>query len=321
MRIGTLVCTLLSLFFGAVHASAQDWPAQPIALVHGFGAGGNADSIARVLAEHLSRTVGASVVVEAKAGAGGRLATEAVSRARPDGYTITLLTGAHTASAALYGKLKYDPVESFAFISLVGKFPFVVATRAEGRVTSMEGLARIIREHPGSLTFSSVGFGSTQHLTGELLALSAGGKLTHVPYRGGTQPLTDLLGGQIDLIVDSLTVAAPGIEAGTLKGLGVTSKDTWPTLPNVLPIARVIPGFEVISWVGLAAPSGTPPAIIEKIRAGVVAATQDPDVLRRLATLGVSPGMSTSQEMRDFVASEIARWNTVIDQSGLSRPN
>ena len=199
---------------------ADPWPQRPITLIHGFGAGGNADSISRLVAAALSELLEVSVVVDAKPGAGGNIASEYVSRAAPDGYTLILLTGGHAVSAALYKKLRFDPVDSFTFVSLVGTFPFVVATRTDSPIKDLADLIAISRQSPGKLSFSSVGFGSTQHLTGELLALSAGGKLTHIPYRGGMQPLTDVLAGQIDLIVDTITVTGPAIKAGTLEGVG-----------------------------------------------------------------------------------------------------
>lgn len=318
MRL-TIIALAVLAALGISMARAQEWPSRPVTLVQGFGAGGNTDSIARVLAEALSRALGASFIVEAKPGAGGRLASEAVAKAAPDGHTLVLLTGAHASSAAMHRKLRYDPLDSFAFVSLVGRFPFVIATRPDGPVRSLEDLVRVIREEPGKLTYSSAGFGSVQHLTGELLSLSAGGKLTHVPYRGGTQPLTDLMGGQIDLIFDTLTATIPGIEAGTLRGLAVTSRAPWPAIPTVPPVASRLPSFEVISWVGLAAPAKTPKAVIDKLRAALDAAARDPDVQRRLTALGVETGFSTPEEMRVFIEDQVKRWNAVIDQAGLQR--
>ena len=196
-----ILTTAAMTFLVASTAQAQSWPQRSITLIHGFGAGGNADSISRLVANALSESLGVSVIVDAKPGAGGNIASEFVSRAASDGYTLILLTGGHAVSAALYKKLRFNPVDSFTFVSLVGTFPFVVATRADSPVADLASLIATIRQQPGKLSFSSVGFGSTQHLTGELLALSAGGKLTHIPYRGGMQPLTDVLAGQIDLIV------------------------------------------------------------------------------------------------------------------------
>jgi tripartite-type tricarboxylate transporter receptor subunit TctC len=222
-------------------------------------------------------------------------------------------------SAALYSKLRFDPVESFAFVSLVGTFPFVVATRPDSPIKTLSDLVETAQKQPGRLSFSSVGFGSTQHLTGELLALAANGKLTHVPYRGGMQPLTDVLGGQIDLIVDTITVTGPAIKAGTLRGLGVSSAAPWPALPDVPPIAARLPGFEVKSWIGIAAPAGTPPAILARLNEVLAKAVADPAFAARLDLLGIRAESSTPDGMKAFVAAEIGRWNDVVEKAGLEK--
>ncbi len=300
---------------------ADPWPQRPITLIHGFGAGGNADSISRLVAAALSESLGVSVVVDAKPGAGGNIASEYVSRASPDGYTLILLTGGHAVSAALYKKLRFNPVDSFTFVSLVGTFPFVVATRADSPIKDLADLIAISRQSPGKLSFSSVGFGSTQHLTGELLALSAGGKLTHIPYRGGMQPLTDVLAGQIDLIVDTITVTGPAIKAGTLKGLGASSSSPWPSLPGVPTIASQLPGFDVKSWIGIALPAGAPPEVVAKLNESLRKAVSDPAFQGRLELLGIRAEFSTPDATQAFVASEIKRWSEVIDRAGVEKVN
>jgi tripartite-type tricarboxylate transporter receptor subunit TctC len=309
--------SLVSAF--APVGAAEGWPQKTITLMHGFGAGGNADSISRLVAAALAEQLGTTVIVDAKPGAGGNLVSDLVSRAAPDGHTLILLTGGHAVSAALYKKLRFDPVEGFAFVSLVGTFPFVVATRAGSPIANLAGLIAQAKAQPGKLSFSSVGFGSTQHLTGELLALAAGIKLTHVPYRGGMQPLTDVLGGQIDVIVDTITVTGPAIQGGTLQGLGVSSAQPWPTLPNVPPIATQLPGFDVKSWIGIAAPAGTPTPVIARLNEALRKIVEDASFQQRLDQLGVRAQATSPVEMRDFVRSEISRWKGVIDQAGLQQ--
>lgn len=310
---------LLTVMIASPVAAADQWPQKPITLMHGFGAGGNADTISRLVAAGLAEKLGATVTVDAKPGAGGNLASELVSRAAPDGHTLILLTGGHAVSGALYKSLRFDPVQAFSFVSLIGTFPFVVATRADSPITDLSGLIAAAKAAPGKLTFSSVGFGSTQHLVGELLSLSADIKLTHVPYRGGMQPLTDLLGGNIDLIVDTITVTRQGINGGTLRGLGVTSTEPWPALPNVPPIGSRIPGFEVISWIGIAAPAGTPAPVIARLNDTLRAMVDDATFQKKLDDLGVRAKATSPTEMRDFVAGEITRWHGVIDRAGLAR--
>ncbi|MBN8938147.1 MAG: tripartite tricarboxylate transporter substrate binding protein [Rhizobiales bacterium] len=313
------VAAILSSALAPRTAAAQAWPSRPLMLVHGFGAGGNADSISRVMANALTGELGEQVVVEAKPGAGGNLASEQVTRAQPDGHTIILLTGGHAVSAALYKTLRFKPVDDFAFASLVATFPFLIATRAESPLKSIADVVAAARQEPGKLTFSSVGFGSTQHLTGELFAGTAGVKLTHVPYRGGMQPLSDLISGRIDLVVDTITVTGAAIRAGTIRGLGVTSPQAWPALPEVPPVAGTLPGFQVPSWIGIAAPAATPPAVIAKLNAAIGAALQSDKVKEQLGFLGVKPEGSTPDGMKAFVAAEIARWQGVVEKAGLER--
>lgn len=315
---------ILSVFVALMLASIQacaagEWPDRPIVLIHGFGAGGNADTIARVVAEALTERLHATIVVEAKPGAGGISASDFVARAAPDGYTLTLLTGGHAASAALNTKLRFSPVDSFSFVSLVGKFPFVIATRADGPIKTLGELVAMVRQKPDNLSFSSVGFGSTQHLAGELFAQAAGGRLTHIPYKGGMQPVADVLAGRVDLIVDSITVTGPSIKAGSLRGLGITSAKPWPLMPEVPPIDTVLPGFEVMSWIGIAAPAGLPEPIASRLNTALNEITRTKAFQARMEQLGVIAEGSSAAEMKSFISSEIKRWNQVVDTAGIAR--
>ncbi|MDT2021431.1 tripartite tricarboxylate transporter substrate binding protein [Methylocella sp. CPCC 101449] len=315
----SVVAGLLASAAGSQSLLAQDWPRKPIVLVHGFGAGGNADSIARVMAGELSTALGQQVVVEAKPGAGGNIASENVARSEPDGYRIIMLTGGHAVSAALYKSLRFNPVDDFAFVSLVATFPFVIATHLQSPIKSIGDLIAAAKKEPGKFTFSSVGVGSTQHLTGELFAELAGIKLTHVPYRGGMEPLSDLMGGRIDLMVDSITVTGEAIRSGTIRGLGVTSREPWPGLTQVTPIAATLPGFEVRSWNGIAAPAGTPPDVMARLNGAIAKALQVPKVREQLGFLGVQPEATPPEAMRSFIASEITRWKGIVDKAGIQR--
>ena len=314
-----ILAGLGALLLASLPAQAQSWPERPITLIQGFGAGGNADTIARLIATPLSEALGRPVVVEARTGAGGNIASEAVARAQPDGHTLILLTGGHTASAALYRALRFDPVADFAFISTVAVFPFVVATRADGPIQNLAGLIEQARRDPGGVTFSSVGVGSTQHLAGELLAQTAGVRMTHVPYRGGTQPLTDLLSGRIDLMVDSITVTGGGIRAGTVRALGITSREAWPLLDAAPTVAATLPGFEVLSWVGLAAPARTPQPIVDRLHAEVSRILASAEMQERLARVGTLARASTPAEMRAMVTAQVAQWQRVVEAAGIER--
>ncbi|VCU68139.1 Tripartite tricarboxylate transporter family receptor [Pigmentiphaga humi] len=298
-------------------AAAQPaYPAKPITLVHGFGAGGNADVVARLMARKLQEALGQPVVVEIKTGAGGAIATDYAAKAAPDGYTLVMLTGAHTVTGALRKNLPYDSVKDFAFISTVSSFPFVVAVRAEHPARTLKELLDSAKK--GQVTFSSVGVGSTQHMVGELLGASAGVPLQHIPYRGGGAPIQAVLAGDVDVLSDTLTVATPHIESGKLRALAVTSAAEWPSMPGVPPVSATLPGFEVRSWLGLAAPAGTPEPIVQRLNAETRKALASADVQQALGRVGSLATPSSPAEMQDRVRTEIERWNGVIKARQIS---
>ena len=315
----TVLTTLVAAAVPA--AQAQAWPSRPIQLVHGFGAGGNADVIARLVAQKLQDQIGKPVVVEIKSGAGGMIATQAVAKAEPDGHTLVMLTGAHTVSAALRKTLPYDPVHDFTFISTVTAFPFVIAVRADHPAKHLGDLIQMARAASGKISYSSVGVGSTQHLVGELLAGTAGVQLLHVPYRGGGAPVQSVMAGEVDLLIDTPTVAVPHLQAGKLRALGVTSATPWPTLPGVMPVAQTLPQFEVRSWLGLAAPAGLPAPIAQRLNAEVKTLLQRPDVMQTLTLAGSAASYSSSQSMQDMVQNDIARWRSVIARRNIQLEN
>lgn len=296
-------------------AAAADYPVKPITLIHGFGVGGNADSVARVIASAMEKRLGQPVVVESRTGAGGTIASAFVAKAPADGYTLIMLTGGHTASAAMRKALPYDAVTDFAPISTVTTFPFVVAVSAKSSVKTMADLVAGARNRSDAVTFSSVGVGSTQHLTGELLASAAGAKMLHIPYRGGGAPVLSVIAGQVDVLVDTATVAAPQIQAGKLRALAVTSKQGWPQMPNVPSASQTLPGFEVMSWLGLAAPANTSPAIIDTLNATLGRITQDPAVRQTLQRMGSEPAHMAPQGMRDMIERDIQQWKNVVQQA------
>ncbi len=313
---------LTSLVAGALPlANAQTWPNKPIQLVHGFGAGGNADVIARLVAQKLQDQIGKPVVVEIKSGAGGMIATNAVAKAEPDGHTLVMLTGAHTVSAAMRKTLPYHPVNDFTFISTVTAFPFVIAVRADHPAKNLAELIQMAKAANGKISYSSVGVGSTQHLVGELLAGSAGVQLLHVPYRGGGAPVQSVMAGEVDLLIDTPTVALPHVQAGKVRALGVTSATPWTTLPGVVPVAQTLPQFEVRSWLGLAAPAGLAAPIAQRLNAEVKQLLQRPDVIQTLTLAGSAASYSTAQAMQDMVQNDIARWRSVIARRNIQIDN
>lgn len=305
----------LGVFALSCTAAAAAYPESTITLVHGFGAGGNADSVARVVANELEKRLGQTVVVEARTGAGGTIASNYVAKAAPDGYTLIMLTGGHTASAAMQKSLPYDPVNDFATISTITAFPFVVAVSADSPMKSLGDLVVRARSKQDAVTFSSVGIGSTQHLTGELLASAAKAKMVHVPYRGGGAPVVSVIAGDVDVLVDTATVAGPQIKAGKLRPLAVTSSEPWKQLPDVPTASQTLPGFEVMSWLGVAAPAKTPEDIIQQLNATLGEISKDPAVRQTLESMGSEPVHTSPAAMKDMIARDIQQWKKVVSEA------
>jgi tripartite-type tricarboxylate transporter receptor subunit TctC len=305
-------CAALVVAFAAPAIAQDTYPSRPILLTHGFGAGGNGDVISRIVGEAISPRLGQPVVIEPRPGAGGNTASARLVKSDPDGYTLISLTGGHAVSAAIYKSLPFDPVADFQFISNYGFQAFMIAVKKDNPIKSIADLIAAAKAAPGKLTYSSVGIGSTQHLAGELFCAMAGIKMTHVPYRGGSAPMTDLLGGQIDVSVDSITVIEPQMRAGTVQALGVTSGDKWWSLPDVTPVAATVPGYDVRTWLGLAAPKGTPAPVVAKLNAAVRDGLADKQVDERLRKVGMDVRPGSPDELRALVASQIANWKKVV---------
>lgn len=320
MRVAAGLLLLSVLTQGASVAAADEaYPSRPISLVHGFAAGGNADVISRIMADQLSKDLGQPVVVEAKPGAGGNIASAFVAKAPPDGYTMQLLVGGHTVSAALYKKLQFDPVKDYAFVSTVAQFPFFIAVKA-GAYPSLQGLIAKAKEKPGGLNFGSAGVGTTQHLTGELLAQRTGTRFTHIPYQGGPATITAVLRGDVDFIVETGTVIKSQAAAGLIDILAVSSRERWMHAPNVPTISETVaPDFDVISWTGIGVPAGTPAAVVERLNAEVGRALTVPMVQERLRTLDSEPAPSSGAAMGALIARQIETWTRVVEQAGLEK--
>jgi tripartite-type tricarboxylate transporter receptor subunit TctC len=301
-----------ALLVGPVLAQGA-YPDKPITLIQGFGTGGNSDTIARIIAPGLAKELGQQIIVEAKTGAGGNIASAAVAKSAPDGYTLILLTGGHAVSAAVYSKLTFNPVDDFEWISLVTQFPFAVSVSAESKFKTLADVIAAAKAAPDTISYTSVGIGSTQHLSGELFASMAGVRMTHVPYKGGAGPLQDILGGRVDVMFDSITVTKAQMEAGKLRALGVTSLKPYKLLPGVPPVADTIPGYEVTSWTGLAAPKGTSPEIQKRLHTALLKVLADPEVISKLENTGglVTPSSSGAQ-MKQYISGQIAKWRKVL---------
>jgi len=302
-------------------AAAQTYPNRPIRLLHGFAAGGAADTMARIVSDSLSKRLGQPVLVEAKPGAGGNLAADAVARSAPDGYTIGLVTGAHAISGALYKQLAYSPTDSFDMLSTMVYYALVIAVRADHQAKTLADLIAMAKAKPDGLSYGSVGFGSTHHLAGELLNITAGTKMVHVPYRGDSLTVTSLLAGDVPVIVGTTVLLAGQIESGAIRGLAVTSHARTKLLPNV-PSAQEggVKGYDVRTWAGLLVPKGTPPDIVKRLNAEIQSMLEDPATKAALETAtGGEVRGSTPDEMRALVSSEIDKWSKVIGDAGIPR--
>ncbi len=311
----TAVAVLVAAVFAACGASAQTYPTRPITLLIGFGAGGNADVISRLIAAPMSESLGQQVVVEPHPGAGGNIAAERAARAKPDGYTIILLPSGHAVSAGLYKHLPFDPLNDFAWISMTTSFTFVISVRADSPYKTLADVIAAAKANPGKLSFSSVGIGSTQQLCGELFKSMAGVNMIHVPYKGGTAPLTDLLGGQIDVMVDTNTVTTPQLRAGKIRGLGESADKPWPGLPGVPPIAQTLPGYNVLGWTSIAGPKGIPAPIVARLNQEIHKALANPTVKARIEDMGNVVSPSTPEEMRKLAQTDIVKFKKVITEA------
>lgn len=321
MRLVIAVATAIALVApaSAQEKPAEKYPSRPVTLSHGFGAGGNSDTVARILAPVLAERLGQQVIVEPRVGAGGNMATERTVKAAPDGYTLIVLTGGHAVSGALYKALPFHPVDDLQMLSTLIYFPFIISVRKDHRFQTLADLVAEAKAKPKTITFSSVGVGSTQHLAGELLASLAGIELVHVPYRGGQAPVTDLLGGRIDVMIDTLTVTRPQLDAGTIRGLAVTSPKPWPGLAGIPAAADTVKGYDVRSWMGVATTKGVPQPIVKQLNADILYALQQPQVRDKLEAIGNEVKGSTPEEMRDWIAGEVAKWRKVIDDAKVER--
>jgi tripartite-type tricarboxylate transporter receptor subunit TctC len=300
-------------------AQAQDFPAKPLKLVTPFPPGGSADVIARLAAQALQENLGQPVVVDNRGGAGGLVGTDYAAKQPPDGYTLVLITGAYPVQAAMLKSMPFDPLKDVAMVSMLTSYPFVISVRPDSRFHSMADLIAYAKANPGKLNFPSSGIGTVHHLSGELLNAMAGIEMTHVPFRGGASPLTEVLSGRVDLLLEAMTLSIGQIRSGKLRALAVTSRERWPALPDVPTVAETVPGYEVNSFIGLGASGGTPEALVARLNGEVRKALANPTVHKRFVELGGAPGASSPGEMHDFIAREIAKWKSVIAARKIER--
>ena len=305
-----VVAVLLATAFCAV---AQEYPSRPVRLLVGFPPGGNVDVVARIVAQKMGEGLGRTVVVETRAGAGGIIANDLATKATPDGYTLLMVSGAHVTQAATQKKLPYDPLRDFRWISTVVSYPIVIVVRVDSRFRSLDELIAHVKSNPRRFNYPTPGMGTVYHLTGEMLNAMAGIEMNAVPFRGGAEPILELLSGRMEMLFDALTNAYPYIQSGKFRPLAVSSLERSPVLPNVPTIAQSVPGYEATSFLGVAAPRETPPAVVERLNREIRRVVTLPDINQRFAEMGGTPRPSSPAEMERFVESEIAKWKRVVE--------
>ena len=297
-------------------ARAQGYPSRSIRLILGYPPGGSADITARLTAQWLGERLGQQVIVESRAGGGTNIATEAVINAPPDGYTLLLVAPANAINATLYEKMNHVFLRDIMPISGLIRFPNVVVVNPDVPVKSIPELIAYAKANPGKLNMASSGNGSTIHVSGELFKMMTGVNMIHVPYRGGALALTDMIGGQVQVMFDNIPTAMEHVRSGKLRGLAVTGAGRSETLPDLPTVADFVPGYEATSWYGLGAPKGTPAEIIEKLNREVNAILADPKTKARFAELGASLLPGSAADFGKLVADETEKWGKVVKFSG-----
>jgi tripartite-type tricarboxylate transporter receptor subunit TctC len=310
-----LLAFLLAL--SSATGARAEYPERPIRMIVPFPPGGVTDVVARITAEKLTADLGQQVIVENKAGAGSVIGSEAVAKSAPDGYTILFTTPAHTINAALRAAMSYDTEKDFAPISIVGQVPMLLISHPSLPVTDFPTFVDYARKNPGKINVSHAGNGTLPHVMMELLMVKERMQVTNVPYRGAAPALADLVAGQVQAKLDTYTTAGPFIADKRLRPLAITSARRLKQLPDVATVMEFVPGFEGYLWMGIVAPTGTPPAILDKLAAAAKRAVALPAVQARFDTDGVEPVGSTPAEFKAQIAREIAQWRDLARQADI----
>ena len=310
---------LMMLCVSVAAAHAQNYPTRPIRIIVAYTPAGTTDILARAVGQKMTEAWGQTVIVDNRPGANGNIGTEISAGATPDGYTILMATAAtHGINNTLYPGLKWDAVKSFAPISLVAQVPNILVVNNALPVKSVKELIVYGNANPGKLNHGSPGLGSTGHLSAELFKASAGLKMTHVPYKGSAPTLADLIGGQIQVVIDNIPPYLPQVQAGKIRALAITTAQRSPAAPNLPTMQEAgIAGYEAGSWFGLLAPVGTSKDIVQKLSVETRRILQLPDIKERLSAQGAEPAGGTPEEFAAFIRVEQAKWRKVIEQANI----
>jgi tripartite-type tricarboxylate transporter receptor subunit TctC len=314
-----LVALFVATAAGVLHlqATAADaYPTKPIRMLVPFAPGGGTDIMARLIAANMSAALGQQVIVDNRAGGGGTIGAETAVRATPDGYTIIMVSGSYGTNAALY-KLPYDPVKDIQTIVMIGESGFVLALHPSVPAKTVPELIAHAKANPGKLNYASTGTGGITHLTSELFDLMAGTKMTHIPYKGTGPALSDLLGGQVQLIFGSMPATIPHARSGKLRGIGVTTAKRAGPLPDVPAIGEFVKDYEAVLWYGLWGPKGLPKPVIARWNEGVARILQTPEMQKRLAGDGVEPAGGPPEQFQKAIARDVEKWRKVVKAANI----
>ena len=312
------VIALFALVLAAFPAAAQQYPARPIRVLIPFTAGSAADIIARAMEPQMREKLGQALVIDNRGGAGGNIAAELTAKSAHDGYTLMMATiGTHAINYSLYSKLPFHPVRDFTPIGLVGESPNVLVIHPRVPANSIADLIALAKAKPGQLNYGSSGAGTTVHLSAELFNTMAGIKTVHVPFKGASEALAALLGGQTDLMFASLSSSIPLIKSGKLKAFAVTGAHRSPSIPELPTVAEAaLPGFAAAAWYGFVGPAGIPKPIVATLNKAAIAALGTPEVTGRMFASGVEVRTSTPEEFASFIKTEMEKWAKVVKASG-----
>jgi tripartite-type tricarboxylate transporter receptor subunit TctC len=320
LRPATLGASVLltgGLLLATPSASRADgYPSRPITILVGASAGGTTDTMARTIAQPLSKSLGRPVLVENRPGAGGNIAALAVAKAAPDGYTLLVSFTSHTINATLYPKLPFDPVADFTAISKIANVPSLLVGNPKLPAQNLQELIALAKAKPGKLTIAIGGIGSSLHLAGEQFKMMTGTSLLDVPYKGTAPALTDVLGGQVDMMFISLVTGSAQVKGGKLRAYGVTSAQRQASFPDLPAIGEVVKGFESTAWFGVFGPAKLPAGITNKLNAAIVAALNDPEMRARLQSEGATPAGGSAADFAAFVRDDVAHWAPIVKAAG-----
>jgi tripartite-type tricarboxylate transporter receptor subunit TctC len=298
-------------------ARAQAYPSRPVRIMVGFAAGGGADIFARLLGQWLSERLGQQFIVENRAGATSNIATEAVARAAGDGYTLLLVTPANTINVTLYEKLNFEFLHDIVPVALIIRVPHIMEVHPSVPAKTVPEFIAYARANPGKVNMASSGSGTSIHVSGELFKMLTAVEMIHVPYRGSAPALTDLLGGQVQVMFDGMTTSVEHVKTGRLRALAVTTATRSPLLPDVPTVGDFVPGYDTSAWYGIGAPRNTPKEVIDRLNAEINAGLSDPKIRARLSeTGGTVVGLSPT-EFGKLFAEEVERWAKVVKFAGL----